>query len=279
MPMACCAPCWLPASGWCVSFPPGVLWLGGMSGAAGEGALAVGVCCARGGGRRAVQKMLCRPLLGSSLPPPPCHTHTTAVNSQLLATYWELPVSTTHAIVGAVVGMTMVSAGPAAVNWSEHTDSFPFLGVRLSCYNLGCGGAAQLLLLSLGRWLCCGLPCPVGAFAGRPPPLLPSTELAAAALSCTPTPSCSSHLHLPPLLQGVSSILLSWLFSPLLTGVLALVLFVVLRALVLRSPQAYHRAYYVLPVFVMATFFMRVAYCTGCVGFVGAVSRVPSTAV
>ena len=49
---------------------------------------------------------------------------------QILATYWELPVSTTHAIVGAVVGMTMVAAGPDAVNWSHRTDSFPFLGVR-----------------------------------------------------------------------------------------------------------------------------------------------------
>lgn len=61
---------------------------------------------------------------------------------------------------------------------------------------------------------------------------------------------------LAPGLQGVSSILLSWLFSPLLTAVLALVLFVLLRTLVLRSPAAYRRAFFVLPVFVFATFFM-----------------------
>jgi hypothetical protein len=48
---------------------------------------------------------------------------------QILATYWELPVSTTHAIVGAVVGMTMVAAGPGAVHWSDPTDTFPFIGV------------------------------------------------------------------------------------------------------------------------------------------------------
>lgn len=39
-------------------------------------------------------------------------------------------MSSTHTVVGAVVGMTMVAAGPDAVNWSERTDSFPFIGVR-----------------------------------------------------------------------------------------------------------------------------------------------------
>ncbi len=43
------------------------------------------------------------------------------------ARYRELPVSTTHSIVGAIVGMTMVSAGPDAVIWSKHKDTFPFL--------------------------------------------------------------------------------------------------------------------------------------------------------
>ncbi|KAI3429392.1 hypothetical protein D9Q98_005487 [Chlorella vulgaris] len=101
----------------------------------------------------------------------------------ILATYWEMPVSTTHSIVGAIVGMTVVTAGPEAVNWSEHTDSFPFLG-------------------------------------------------------------------------GMSSIILSWLFSPILTALLSASLFALLRCLVLRSPNAYHRAYYVLPFFVFLTFFM-----------------------
>lgn len=101
----------------------------------------------------------------------------------IMATYWEIPVSSTHSIVGALVGMAMVASGPSAVNWSERTNSFPFLG-------------------------------------------------------------------------GLSSIALSWVFSPILTGMLSLFLFVVLRALVLRSPHAYHRAYYVLPVFIFVTFFL-----------------------
>ena len=70
----------------------------------------------------------------------------------------------------------------------------------------------------------------------------------------TPLPPAS-----PPRLphpQGVAAIALSWVFSPLLTGVLALAMFLALRTLVLRSPHAYRRAYYVLPVFVFLTFFM-----------------------
>ncbi|EFN59965.1 hypothetical protein CHLNCDRAFT_133070 [Chlorella variabilis] len=101
----------------------------------------------------------------------------------ILATYWELPVSTTHSIVGAVVGMTMVTVGPQSVNWSEHTDTFPFLG-------------------------------------------------------------------------GMSSILLSWLFSPVLTAALSATLFALLRYFVLRSPHAYRRAFLVLPIAVFVTFFM-----------------------
>ncbi|KAL4434398.1 hypothetical protein ABPG75_000839 [Micractinium tetrahymenae] len=45
----------------------------------------------------------------------------------IVATYLELPVSTTHSIVGAVIGMSMVAAGADSVVWSKHKDSFPFL--------------------------------------------------------------------------------------------------------------------------------------------------------
>lgn len=52
----------------------------------------------------------------------------------LIATYWELPVSTTHSIVGAVAGMTVVSAGWDAVLWSAHQDTFPYLkGMSAIC--------------------------------------------------------------------------------------------------------------------------------------------------
>lgn len=35
----------------------------------------------------------------------------------LLATYFAMPVSTTHAIVGAVLGMTVAGAGAACIRW------------------------------------------------------------------------------------------------------------------------------------------------------------------
>jgi sodium-dependent phosphate transporter len=101
----------------------------------------------------------------------------------LIATFWELPVSTTHSIVGAIIGMTMVSAGPDAVIWSSSKDTFPYIG-------------------------------------------------------------------------GVASLCLSWVFSPVLGALLAAFLFFWLRLLVLRHENAYQRAFYVLPVFVGATFFM-----------------------
>ncbi|KAL4422786.1 hypothetical protein ABPG75_008983 [Micractinium tetrahymenae] len=56
----------------------------------------------------------------------------------LLATYWELPVSTTHSIVGAIIGMTMVSAGPDAVIWSSKKDDFRTSGAWPRCACPGC---------------------------------------------------------------------------------------------------------------------------------------------
>ena len=156
-------------------------------------------------------------------------------------------MSTTHAIVGAVVGMTMVSAGPGAVNWAEHTDSFPFLGVRFPparvLVHVPVPAACRLLLLLL-LLRCCW----------------PLESAPAARHRCNRahhahTPTRPRDAHSPPL-QGVSSILLSWLFSPLFTGALSLILFVLLRGLVLRSPAAYRRAFFVLPVFVFGTCFL-----------------------
>ena len=43
-----------------------------------------------------------------------------AVVFLFLATFTGMPVSTTHAIVSAVVGMTMVATSPTCLNWAWH---------------------------------------------------------------------------------------------------------------------------------------------------------------
>ena len=44
------------------------------------------------------------------------------------ASYFEMPVSTTHSCVGGMVGMTIVLAGPNCVIWYKPLDTFPYVG-------------------------------------------------------------------------------------------------------------------------------------------------------
>ena len=41
-----------------------------------------------------------------------------------LASYFEMPVSTTHSCVGGMIGMTMLAGGMDCVIWYKQTDSF-----------------------------------------------------------------------------------------------------------------------------------------------------------
>jgi len=45
-----------------------------------------------------------------------------------LASYFEMPVSTTHSCVGGMIGMTMLAGGMDCVIWYKVTDSFPYVG-------------------------------------------------------------------------------------------------------------------------------------------------------
>ncbi|CAM9492948.1 unnamed protein product, partial [Choristocarpus tenellus] len=45
----------------------------------------------------------------------------------LIASFLELPVSTTHSTVGGIVGMALTYRGSDCVVWHEATDVFPFV--------------------------------------------------------------------------------------------------------------------------------------------------------
>lgn len=103
----------------------------------------------------------------------------------LLATYWELPVSTTHSVVGAVIGMSMVAAGVDSVNW-------------LTVKNTS------------------------GTFP----------------------------------IDGVVGIVLSWVLSPILSALLAMAIFFVVRAGVLRRKTSYKLSLMLFPIFILVTIFI-----------------------
>ena len=45
-----------------------------------------------------------------------------------LASYFEMPVSTTHSCVGGMIGMTMLAGGSDCVIWYKSSDTFPYVG-------------------------------------------------------------------------------------------------------------------------------------------------------
>uniref|UniRef100_A0A7S2Y0C1 Phosphate transporter n=1 Tax=Fibrocapsa japonica TaxID=94617 RepID=A0A7S2Y0C1_9STRA len=45
----------------------------------------------------------------------------------VLATAFELPVSTTHSNIGGIIGMTMTARGSRCVIWKEDTDKFSYI--------------------------------------------------------------------------------------------------------------------------------------------------------
>eukprot|EP00775_Hariotina_reticulata_P006951 gene6951-7167_t len=105
----------------------------------------------------------------------------------IFATYQELPVSTTHSIVGGVIGFALVYGGSKAVIWAGRTKSFPYF-------------------------------------------------------------------------TGVVVIVASWFISPLMSGIMAYLLFTLLRVLVLRGPNAPKKSIWCLPVLLLITLFVNMFF-------------------
>jgi len=107
----------------------------------------------------------------------------------LVASWAEMPVSTTHSCVGGMIGMTIVLKGADCVVWSKPTDS--------------------------------------------------------------------ANLYIP---KGVIGIVLSWVFSPVLSGIFAVILFTVTRKVVLRSAASFDRAIKFYPVLVWIMIWINVFF-------------------
>jgi len=45
-----------------------------------------------------------------------------------IASYFEMPVSTTHSCVGGMIGMTIATTGSECVLWYKHLNTFPYVG-------------------------------------------------------------------------------------------------------------------------------------------------------
>jgi len=106
----------------------------------------------------------------------------------MIATYFEMPVSTTHSIIGGIVGMALVAYGGDAVKWHEIDEDEKF---------------------------------PV---------------------------------------KGISSVVISWVFSPVASGIVAVFFFLFARTFILRAENSYDRTFIFLPVLVFICIFINAFY-------------------
>jgi len=106
-----------------------------------------------------------------------------------LASWAEMPVSTTHSCVGGMIGMTIVAKSASCVVWIKETDA--------------------------------------------------------------------DSLYIP---KGVVGIVLSWIFSPVLSGVFAVLLFAFVRSLVLRSKSSFNRSILFYPLLIVLAVWINVFF-------------------
>ena len=109
-----------------------------------------------------------------------CVVYTTGI-WLLLASFLELPVSTTHSTIGGIVGMAMTYRGPDCVVWYEEADMFPYLKVREDVVHT----------------FCTPLPCPASRFLFQTSDLLVRFRTSAMGLSAFISATLSKILVCP----------------------------------------------------------------------------------
>lgn len=60
--------------------------------------------------------------------------------------------------------------------------------------------------------------------------------------------------------KGISSVVISWIFSPIASGVVAVVFFLAARTFILRAENSYDRTFYFLPLLVFFCIFINAFY-------------------
>lgn len=60
--------------------------------------------------------------------------------------------------------------------------------------------------------------------------------------------------------KGISSVVISWIFSPVASGVVAVVFFLAARTFILRAENSYDRTFYFLPLLVFFCIFINAFY-------------------
>jgi phosphate/sulfate permease len=132
------------------------------------------------------------------------------------------------------------NAGPYIVN----DTAYPF-------------GAVQFTIKSAGEPLSCsGTGCPLKPSAAAP--IMPGQFYYASAGGYCTTAS-NGNLPFPPY-KGVLIIVLSWFFSPVLTGFASAIIFLLSRTFVLRSVNSYKRSFLVLPPMAFLTFWVNIYF-------------------
>jgi phosphate/sulfate permease len=183
----------------------------------------------------------------------------TYMNAAVLSTMTGLPIVAMPA--GGVVNATWPKAGNPGISSASPTSSAATFKANSGPYIVNDTahpfGAVQFMLKSAGHPLLCGgSGCPIQASASAP---IQPGQFYYGSLGGYCTTASNGNLPFPPY-KGVLIIVLSWFFSPILTGVASAVIFLLSRTFVLRSVNAYKRSFLVLPPMAFLTFWVNIYF-------------------